>query len=270
MSQTTVILLTLVLMVAAFVAYRRHPAAAAPGSHPAKAKARVGKTAARTRAQPIQRTASPPAHSAVKSGAATRGVTIDTRAPATAPAAATALEWVGAATPSPTPAGENEQLRTKLRDRYIAARFPGMFRGTAGMRDTDQVIKVARLYFEEQKIERAQELLDLAISLSPSAKLLRLAQLEISFLGRDGAVFTKLARAFRTTHPDSPEWADVSRLGHAIAPGEELFGANPGERSHEHYGPWPDMPNWIQASWDLTSEVLAADFHRAIATRQEA
>jgi hypothetical protein len=25
------------------------------------------------------------------------------------------------------------------------------------------------------------------------------------------------------------------------------------------------MPNWIQASWDLTSEVLASDFHRAIA-----
>jgi hypothetical protein len=24
------------------------------------------------------------------------------------------------------------------------------------------------------------------------------------------------------------------------------------------------MPNWIQASWDLTAEVHAADFHRAI------
>jgi hypothetical protein len=38
-----------------------------------------------------------------------------------------------------------------------------------------------------------------------------------------------------------------------------------GPRDHDHYGPWPHLPNWIQAPWDLTGEVIAADFHRAMA-----
>jgi hypothetical protein len=54
------------------------------------------------------------------------------------------------------------------------------------------------------------------------------------------------------------------RLGRAVAPDEPLFTAGAGARPHEHYGPWPNLPNWIQASWDLTAEVLAADFHRAM------
>jgi hypothetical protein len=233
--QTTVLLLAFFLMVAGVMASRRHPAAAA--------------------AAPRSRSARPTVRAA-------KAVPAQPRAKPAAP-----IEWVGAAEAATTTPGEDEQLCTKLRDRYIAARFPGMFRGTADLREADHVIKVARLYFEEDKLDRAQELLELAIGLSPSAKLLRLAQLEIAFLGRDSTVFTTLARAFHAAHPDGPEWADVSRLGRAIAPGEELFGANPGERSHEHYGPWPDMPNWIQASWDLTSEVLGADFHRAISAR---
>jgi hypothetical protein len=151
-------------------------------------------------------------------------------------------------------------------DDYIAARFPGVAGGAQRLEDIEQVIRTARLYFEEQKTDRAQELLDLAIVRSPANKALRLAQLELAFLTADGPLFTGLARQFLATHPESTEWSEIGRLGRAIAPGESLFGADPGARVHEHYGPWPDLPNWIQASWDLTSEVLAADFHRAMAT----
>ena len=38
-------------------------------------------------------------------------------------------------------------------------------------------------------------------------------------------------------------------------------------RDHDHYGPWPDLPNWIQANWDLTAEVVAVDFHRILKRR---
>jgi hypothetical protein len=77
-------------------------------------------------------------------------------------------------------------------------------------------------------------------------------------------LFTELATDFRRAYPTRGEWHEVARLGRALAPSEELFGKSTGTRPGGHYGPWPDMPNWIQASWDLTSEVLAADFHRAI------
>jgi hypothetical protein len=57
------------------------------------------------------------------------------------------------------------------------------------------------------------------------------------------------------------------RLGRALAPEETLFGGAQNDRG-DHYGPWPDTPNWILAPWDLTSEVLAAEFHRDMATER--
>ena len=178
------------------------------------------------------------------------------------------LEWDG---PPPTAAavrpGALAPLAARIRDRYISARFPGVFRGSADLLEIEYVIKAARHCFEEGKFDRAHEIFALAIEQSPGERLLRLAQLEVAFLERDGPLFTTLARDLRTSFPDITEWDDVARLGRAIAPRETLFGADPGDHTHAQYGPWPEMPNWIQASWDLTAEVLGADFHRAMANR---
>jgi len=150
----------------------------------------------------------------------------------------------------------------RIRDRYIGARFPGVARSASDLESVEHVVKCARLYFEDGQPAAALELLDMAIEQDSRAEGLWLAQLEILFLARDAARFIECARAFRALHAGSAQWSEVARLGHAIAPNEALFGAKDGPRDHEHYGPWPDLPNWTQANWDLTSEVLAADFHR--------
>jgi hypothetical protein len=95
-------------------------------------------------------------------------------------------------------------------------------------------------------------------------KAFPLARLEIAFLTRDAALFATAAGEFRAIHGDAPEWTEVVRLGRLISPADPMFQASAAQPDHPHYGPWPDMPNWIQASWDLTSEVLAADFHREL------
>lgn len=155
----------------------------------------------------------------------------------------------------------------RLRDRYIGARFPGVARGAADLECAGRVVKSARLYFEDGQVEAALELLDMAIEQDSRAQALWLAQLEILFLSRDAAGFVECARAFRALHGASAEWAEVARLGHALAPREVLFGEKAGPRDHDHYGPWPDLPNWIQANWDLTAEVVAADFNRLMKRR---
>ena len=152
----------------------------------------------------------------------------------------------------------------RIRDRYISARFPGVARSAADLECVERVVKCARLYFEDGQLAAALELLDMAIEQDSRAEALWLAELEILFLARDRARFVECARAFRALHAGSGEWPEVARLGHALAPGEALFGAKGGPRDHDHYGPWPDLPNWIQANWDLTSEVLGADFHRLL------
>jgi hypothetical protein len=154
--------------------------------------------------------------------------------------------------------------RTKIRDRYVSVRFEGVARSAADLQDPARVIKASRLKFEEGHPEGALEILELAIEQNPFEKSLWLAELEMAFLLRDVERFVDSARAYRAAHPKSAEWSEVERLGRALAPTETLFGARQGPRAHEHYGPWPNLPNWIQAPWDLTAEVSGADFRRAM------
>ena len=151
----------------------------------------------------------------------------------------------------------------KIRERYVAARFPGVTRTLADLQSSDRVVKAARLYFEDEQPELAIELLEIAAQEAPHESPIWLARLEILFLMRDGERFVDAARAFRYAHAGHDAWPEVERLGRALVPGETLFGATSGPRDHEHYGPWPHTPNWIQAPWDLTAEVAAADFHRS-------
>ena len=164
------------------------------------------------------------------------------------------------------PRGGDAKAR-RIRDRYITARFPGVARAAADLEATDRVIKAARLFFEDGDLELALELLDLAIEQNSRAEALWLAQMEILFLSRQASRFAEAARAFHAMHPASEAWPEIGRLGRALVPGDPLFGAASGPRDHEHYGPWPDLPNWIQANWDLTAEVVAADFHRLMKQR---
>lgn len=181
------------------------------------------------------------------------------------------IEWEGDAAATVDDPAPSEGLAVpdcaasrayRIRDRYICARFPGVARSVSDLESMERVVKCARLYFEDGQLAAALELLDMAIEQDSRAEGLWLAELEILFLARDASRFVECARAFRALHAGSAQWSEVARLGHAIAPHETLFGAKGGPRDHEHYGPWPDLPNWIQASWDLTPEVLAADFHR--------
>lgn len=150
----------------------------------------------------------------------------------------------------------------RIRDRYISARFGGIAKTGKDLEDATRVIKAARLYFEDEHNLKAVELLEMAVEQHPEVESLWLALLEILFLLRDATHFVATAEAYRGRYAQSSQWNDVTRLGDALAPGHVLFGGassvvDPGR----HYGPWPDLPNWIQAPWDLTAEVVAADFH---------
>jgi len=202
------------------------------------------------------------------------------------------IEWDGdrtplAARPGPAPVAESPTLaeggddsasgiedprsydarRRRIRDRYVGARFPGVARGGADLEHADRVIHAARLYFEDGQGHTALELLELAIAQSPKEPALRLARLEILFLERDAGGFARAARDFLEAHPDNEAWHEIARLGRSLVPGDALFGDPAAPRDHEHYGPWPHLPNWIRASWDLTAEVTAAEFHGAMARR---
>lgn len=155
--------------------------------------------------------------------------------------------------------------RRKIRDRYIAARFPGIAKCGADLADEEALIRSARLMFEDDRAADAVELLELALEEYPQRTAAWLARLEILYLTRDALGFAEAASAFRQRHgAQSEAWQEICRLGRALAPRDALFAGDVAVRDHEHYGPWPHTPNWIRAPWDLTAEVAAADFHHAL------
>ncbi len=179
-----------------------------------------------------------------------------------APAAEAGATTRGTVHLRPVHAAPTEFMRHKIRDRYLAARFPGASHADADLAATTEVIKSARLLFEDGDAERACEWLAFASDVNPD-EALWLAQLEILFLRRDGEEFTALARAYRERFPGSPNWDEVARLGARLTTGEPTFAGSkpPADSRDEHYGPWPRVLNWIQAPFDLTGDVLGAEFH---------
>jgi hypothetical protein len=169
--------------------------------------------------------------------------------------------WHAAARPSrPEP---SDIVRRRIRDRYLAVRFPGAPHTDEDLRDIAGVIKSARLYFEDGDVERACELLEFACDVNRADESPWLAHLEILFLKRRGHAFAELAHRFHVRFPASGRWPEILRLGLRLAPQNRLFhGAHPREADiDEHYGAWPQVQNWIQAPFDLTGDVLAAEFH---------
>ena len=156
-----------------------------------------------------------------------------------------------------------EAMRRKIRDRYLAVRFPGAPHTDEELRDSAGVIKAARLYFEDEDLDRACELLEFAADANTTDESTWLAHLEMLFLKRKATNFTRLAKRFHDRFPGSGRWSEILRLGLRLAPEESIFlEAHPREAAiDEHYGAWPQVQNWIQAPFDLTGDVLAAEFH---------
>jgi hypothetical protein len=67
--------------------------------------------------------------------------------------------WQSAPHAAPEP---SDIARRRIRDRYLAVRFPGAPHTDEDLQDSAGVVKSARLYFEDGDIDRACELLEFA------------------------------------------------------------------------------------------------------------
>ena len=91
--------------------------------------------------------------------------------------------WQSAPHAAPEP---SDIARRRIRDRYLAVRFPGAPHTDVDLQDSAGVIKSARLYFEDGDIDRACELLEFAGEVNHADESPWLAHLEILFLKRSG------------------------------------------------------------------------------------
>ena len=167
------------------------------------------------------------------------------------------------------PSLDLDAQRQRIRDRYIAASFPGMVKNSSDLTNIGEVIKSARLCYGAGHAEQACELLHLAIEQQPHEPALWLAWLEVLFLTRQEERFVKVAHTFHHMHPYDRQWHEVAKLGLLLAPAHSLFQfAKTVRASAEGEGDAQlSWRNWLQADNDLVAEAAAADFHQRMHIR---
>jgi hypothetical protein len=159
----------------------------------------------------------------------------------------------------------NASAASRIRDRYILARFPGVMRKSEDLADTKEVIKSARLYFEDGHAARGLELLQFASEMDAMSESLWLARLEMLFLQRNADGFKSTVTRMQEFHADSTHWPQIVELGRNLGITEIFFkilGLPMGPARER--GRLPEVPNWLQAPQDFAPEVAAAQLRSQI------
>ena len=157
----------------------------------------------------------------------------------------------------------DDPARQRVRDRYVAARFPGVARSSADLAKVKEVIKAANLYFEDGDVARSEELLDLAAALQPEPEGIWLARLELALLMLDSESYRVTALRFRTHHPASASWPEIVAVARTLCLTGEPF-CNYDERGGLANYPTPLSPNWLRDSWELAPKFKPADLRASI------
>lgn len=166
------------------------------------------------------------------------------------------------------PALPSQEDPARIRETYLRSRFPGVYRFEADLEDGSRLVEAARLYFQDGRLDHERELMELAIREHPERIDCWLAHIEILFLARDEPRFVEAVRGFLEAHPESPDHAEIASLWkrlrqNAAGPAAEAAAGETPARG-DRYGPWPVLPDWIGAPWDLSAEVWASEIHQGL------
>lgn len=123
--------------------------------------------------------------------------------------------------------------RSRLRDAYARARFPDVIVTSADLGDSGVVIDGARRCFGSGQLERALELLQIAIDEHPECEALWLARLELLGFAGAGTRFLEAVREFLDQHPDSEHFDEVVHFWRHLARSRGPGGA-PAAASRRH------------------------------------
>ena len=156
-----------------------------------------------------------------------------------------------------------DATRQRIRDRYVAARFPGVARTSADLAIVEAVIKSANLYYEDGDAARAEELLDVAAMLQPEAEALWLARLELALLLCDSENYRRVAISFRSHHPNSVKWPEVAALARSLYLSDAPFAGHEETSGLANFGSYLP-PNWLRDSWELAPKFKPADLRLCV------
>jgi hypothetical protein len=149
--------------------------------------------------------------------------------------------------------------KRRLRDRYLATRFPQFQEPGAALRNAGDVARWARQLLDDDQPRLAEELLQLALEEDPGQRALWLFRIELAFLNSDEGTFNTLADEFKRRFGDDPACSEA--IGTIDAMGVELDPADP---RYANAGPPQLLPNWSTPDMGERDEVKQRKLHGAL------
>ncbi len=170
----------------------------------------------------------------------------------------------------PANSGDQTAEDRMRRLRYMQERYPELAARTVSIDEPESIIDAARLYYEENQLGKACELLIYSVEERPQEIRYWLAQFELFRLEKMNRQFGELADKFQLLFASSDAWPKVRDIGHELDPGNPLFAAATGTGATLNEKFDPASENWLNthASGDTSvqhiSQALVADLRASL------
>jgi hypothetical protein len=150
--------------------------------------------------------------------------------------------------------------------RYMHERYPELAARTVSIDEPESVIHAARLYYEDNQLGKACELLIYAVEERPQEIRFWLAQFELFRREKMVPQFTDLAQKFELLFSADKSWQKVQQAGFGIDPANPLFadGATGADQFNAATENWLDAPLGGDAATQNISEALVADLRASL------
>jgi hypothetical protein len=149
--------------------------------------------------------------------------------------------------------------------RYMHERYPELAARTVSIDEPESVIHAARLYYEDNQLGKACELLIYAVEERPQETRFWLAQFELFRLEKMAPQFADLAQKFELLFGTDKSWPKVQQAGLELDSSNPLFsGANGSDQFDAAAENWLDAPVGGDAATQNISEALIADLRASL------
>ncbi len=174
----------------------------------------------------------------------------------------------------PSNSGDQTSEDRMRRLRYMQERYPELAARTVSIDESESIIDAARLYYEENQLGKACELLIYSVEERPQEIRYWLAQFELFRLEKMSRQFGELADKFQLLFANTDAWPKIRDIGHELDPGNPLFATShhsatgTSATSRDKFDPAAE--NWLNAhassdaSVQPISQALVADLRASL------
>ena len=168
----------------------------------------------------------------------------------------------------PSNSGDQTSEDRLRRLRYMHERYPELAARTVSIDEPESVIQAARLYYEENQLGKACELLIYAVEERPQEIRFWLAQFELFRLEKMSRQFSDLADKFQLLFMHAEAWPKVVQIGYKLDSANPLFASardlSEPETLTDGSENWLNAPVGGNVSTEHISQALVADLRTSL------